>query len=204
MKKKLLLIVVIMGSLCVFLKTANIAFAKNVEAKKIASAIEENKEESTVLQTTTKYQADFSWINEVEDYSAIIGTIESKKVNISAPLTLGGHSNEILNTSCGIHKVKSNDKHLAILGHNCEKTPALKDKLFTNLKYLEIGDRVEIKTIYGEYVGVVTDTIYVTPEEYARDDYAALSSGGDVSMAACEYRGEEKGRRIVYLDVVEK
>ena len=92
MKKKLLLIVVIMGSLCVFLKTANIAFAKNVEAKKIASAIEENKEESTVLQTTTKYQADFSWINEVEDYSAIIGTIESKKVNISAPLTLGGHS----------------------------------------------------------------------------------------------------------------
>lgn len=204
MKKKLLLIVVIMGSLCVFLKTANTAFAKNIEAKKIASAIEENKEESVLLQTETKHQADFSWIDEIEDYASIIGSIECEKVKMSTPLSLGGHSDKILNTTCGIHKGISNNNHLAILGHNCEKTPALKDKLFTNLKYLEIGDRVEIKIIYGEYVGVVTDTIYASPEEYAKDDYAILSSRGDVSMAACEYRGEEKGRRIVYLDVVEK
>lgn len=143
----------------------------------------------------------FNWVKNSRQYD-IIGTLKSNDIVLETGLAFGGENEALLNRACGIHNQLSNNKHLTILGHNCEKVNRLKDKLFSHIKELKKDNIVEMDTIFGKYILKVTDTIYVSPEEYFKDGYACLLEG-DVAFASCEWHGEEKGRRIVYFDVID-
>lgn len=163
-------------------------------------ATEKSLKESKVDEIFDENIEHFFWNNRKNVNMKNIGLIKCDKYNINTPLSFGGENEEVLLGSCGIHRDLSDTKHLTVLGHNCEQYSTLKDKLFTNIKYLNVGDRVEMNTVFGLYTLKVQKTFYVSPEEYKEGNYAALLEG-DVAFATCEWHGKEKGRRIVYLEV---
>lgn len=172
-----------------------------VLAEKFARRSSAKTLEKADIDDVRKNEAEyFFWNNMKNTNQRNIGFIKADKYSINAPLSFGGEDEQVLLGSCGIHRDLSDTAHITVLGHNCERYSKLKDKLFTNIKYLNVGDRVEMDTIYGLYTLTVEKTVYVNPGDYIKNNYAVLLEG-DVTFATCEWRGKEKGRRVVYLKV---
>lgn len=172
----------------------------------ILSEIIAKKESTKALENTNVDKSfdenieHFFWNNKKNVGMSSVGFIKCDKYNIDTPLSFGGENEKVLLGSCGIHRDLSDTRHLTVLGHNCERYSKLKDKLFTNIKYLNVGDKVEMDTPFGLYNLVVEKTVYVSPSEYRDNNYSVVLEG-DVSFVTCEWHGKEKGRRIVYLRV---
>lgn len=170
---------------------------------------EEDIAERALLENSKKVKVSesksvehFDWNNFSNQSLGKIGKILCEDKKINTILTFGGEQDNNLLAACGIHRELSDKNHLTILGHNCEQYgKKLENKLFTNLKKLEIGDKVILDTIFGQYQLVVEGSFYVSPADYEKNNYEVLLQG-DVTFATCEWRKPmEKGRRIIVLSV---
>lgn len=174
------------------------------EADNIAETIlKEKKVEETKKETPIKEEDKdfFAWnIKEGRKPGAIIGKIFSDDVKLNTALAFTGESEIVLAKSAGIHTALSSTKHLTILAHSCEGYKGLEDKMFNNLKKLNVGEHITVDTVYGTYTLVVKETDYLTIDEYEENNYSTLLRG-DVSFATCQKQGSEKGRRVVICDI---
>lgn len=200
MKKSLLTVIVaIFIIINSYNAKKNTALASEIDdaEKDAKNKIEEEK--SNNKSDEKSINSLFYWYSENEE---TIGLIKAK--NIETALIASDQKEDLLLKGCGINPFLSNENHITITGHNCERSKGtLNGKLFTNVKYLQVGESVLLETIYGNYKLVVTDTNFVSVDDYKKDNYKVLLNG-DVSFATCEWNDKgEKGRRVVYMDVVD-
>lgn len=170
---------------------------------------EEEIVEETIIETVPEIHS-FDWIEDCtfgetlgkvtiyHDEFDDNGNFVERKEILSTPLGFGGSTNASIDGKAGLHEQLSNVDELFILGHHYQNGTC-----FGKLKKAVEGDIVEVKTFYGTFLFEVTDSRYVTEQEYAEDNYAVCTNGKDtLTLATCETQNV-KGRRIVVCELID-
>ena len=127
-----------------------------------------------------------------------IGVITIPSASIETVVGFGGSESEYIDGKAGIHEQLSTNNSLFILGHHYNSGTGL---VFTDLDKVCVGDTVNLEVYGQKYDFVVTETKYVTAEEYAADGYA-ICKGNDLTLATCEWDSVgNKGRQIVICEM---
>lgn len=163
------------------LKKEYVAYADEISTEEISEDIE-----TTENVETCKYP----WYDNCE-LGTDVGYISIPSREIETVVGFGGSEDEYIEKKAGIHEQLSNNDSLFILGHHYKS-----DIVFTRLSSVEVGDTVELVVCGEKYCYTVTDSFYVTSEQYKAENYK-ICTGNDLTLATCEWENGEKGRQIV-------